>query len=130
MPHSITPDGWPRGSGYAHAVAGSGHIICLAGQIGWDPVTQQLAGDDLVTQVEQALANVVTLLRAAGAGPEHLARLTWYVTDRDAYLAASPRLGQTYRSQLGRNFPAMAVVFVAGLLEPGALVEIEATAIL
>lgn len=128
--HAITPEGWPRGAGYAHAVAGEGRILCLAGQIGWDPVTQTLAGADFITQAEQALANVAALLRAADAGPEHLARLTWYITDRAAYHNALAQLGAVYRRQLGRNFPAMAVVVVAALLEPGALVEVEATAII
>lgn len=126
---TITPEGWPRGAGYAHAVAGTGRIVCLAGQIGWDPVTHALPSD-FAAQAEQALANVAALLNAAGAGPEQLARLTWYITDRAAYLNAQEEVGEAYRRQLGRNYPAMAVVVVAALLEPGALLEIEATAIL
>jgi len=125
---SVTPAGWPRGAGYAHAMSGTGRIVCTSGQIGWDPVTLALA-DGLVPQVDRALANIAALLQAAGAGPHHLARLTWYVTDRTAWLAAQREIGEAYRRRLGRHFPAMAVVVVAGLLEEGALVEIEATAI-
>jgi enamine deaminase RidA (YjgF/YER057c/UK114 family) len=125
---SITPDGWPRGAGYAHATAASGRIVSLAGQVGWDPVTQQMA-DGFVAQTEQALANVATLLTAAGAAPQHLARMTWFITDRLAYAGALKEVGEAYRRVLGRNYPAMSVVVVAALLEPGALVEIEATAV-
>lgn len=126
----ITPDGWPRGAGYAHGVAATGRIVCTAGQIGWDPRTQKLVGTDLGEQAAQALANVAAVLAAAGASAEHLVRMTWYITDRAAYLAARPAIGAAYREHFGRHYPAMAVVIVAGLLEEGALIEIEATAVI
>jgi enamine deaminase RidA (YjgF/YER057c/UK114 family) len=126
----ITPDGWPRGSGYAHGMIARGHILCTAGQIGWDPRTCTLVSADMGAQAAQALANVAAVLEAGGALPEHLVRLTWYVTDRVAYHDARADIGRAYRDLFGRHFPAMAVVVVAALLEPGALVEIEATAVI
>ena len=126
----VTPDGWPRGAGYAHATSAHGSVVCTAGQIGWDPLTEKLVGPDFATQAAQALANVATVLLAGGALPEHLVRLTWYVTDRAAYLDARAHIGIAYRRHFDRHFPAMTVVIVAGLLEPGALVEIEATAVI
>jgi enamine deaminase RidA (YjgF/YER057c/UK114 family) len=105
-------------------------VLCTAGQIGWDPLTEKLVGADFATQASQALANVATVLRAGGARPEHLVRLTWYVTDRAAYLDARAHIGIAYRRHFDRHFPAMTVVIVAGLLEQGALVEIEATAVI
>jgi enamine deaminase RidA (YjgF/YER057c/UK114 family) len=124
------PDGWPRGSGYSHAVVAEGRAIYIAGQIGWDPVSLQLANGGLIGQTRQALQNVVAVLASAGAGPAELVRLTWFVTDRDAYLVARQAMGEVYREVIGRYFPAMSVVFVSALVEPGALVEIEATAVL
>lgn len=126
----VIPDGWPRGAGYAHASVAHGRVLCTAGQIGWDPLTEKLVGPDFATQSAQALANVATVLRAGGARPEHLVRLTWYVTDRAAYLDARAHIGIAYRRHFDRHFPAMTVVIVAGLLEQGALVEIEATAVI
>ncbi|CAN5752393.1 benzoate-CoA ligase family protein [soil metagenome] len=133
VPHgSVTihqPDGWARAVGYANAVSASGRLVCVAGQIGWDPVTSQFTADDLCGQVRQALANVVTALAAAGAKPEQITRLTWYVTDRDIYLSERKAIGEIYREIIGRHFPAMSMVVVKGLIEPDALVEIEATAV-
>ena len=129
-PAHVTPEGWPRGAGYAHGAAASGRVLCTAGQIGWDPLTEKLVSSDFATQAAQALANVATVLRAGGARPEHLVRLTWYVTDRAAYLDARAHIGSAYRRHFDRHFPAMSVVIVAGLLEAGALVEIEATAVI
>ena len=126
----IRPDGWPRGAGYADGVLASGRVLAIAGQIGWDPATQTFASDDLGEQAARALENVAAVLRAAGAGPEHLVRLTWYVTDRAEYVAARRRIGEAYRAALGRHFPAMSVVIVSGLLEERAKVEIEATAVM
>jgi enamine deaminase RidA (YjgF/YER057c/UK114 family) len=125
----LQPAGWAAPRGYANGVAASGRLVLTAGQIGWDPATCEFASDDFAAQAEQALRNVAAVLREAGAAPEHLARLTWYVTDRDAYLAATREVGRAYREVFGRHFPAMAVVVVAGLLEPRAQVEIEATAV-
>lgn len=130
MSESITPPGWPRGSGYAHGMAARGRHVFISGQIGWDPATRQLVSDDFGAQVEQALANVDAVLRAAGGGAEHLMRMTWYITDRDAYVRSSGALGAAWRARFGRHYPAMAVVVVTGLLEPGALVEIEADAVI
>lgn len=128
-PELIEPPGWPRGSGYAHGVAASGRVVCTAGQIGWDPVARKLVSDDFASQAVQALENVEAVLRTAGAWPEHVVRMTWYATDREAYIAARRAIGEAYRRLFGAHYPAMSVVFVAALLEPGALVEIEATAV-
>ena len=125
----LLPDGWPRPSGYAHGVAAAGRIIAVAGQVGWVPATAVFETDDFAGQVKQALANVRAVLREAGAEPRHVVRLTWYVTDRGAYLAARRAIGEAYRELFGRHYPAMSVVVVAGLLEERAKVEIEATAV-
>ena len=124
----LQPPGWARPRGYANGVAASGRLVFVAGQIGWD-AEQRFASDDFAAQVRQALANVVAVLACAGAKPEHLVRMTWYVTSRDEYYAALTEVGAAYRELIGRNFPAMSVVVVAGLLEPRAKVEIEATAV-
>ena len=123
------PDGWARGSGYSHAVAAEGRQIFIAGQIGWDPATMKVVPGGVVAQSRQAFANIAAVLAAAGATPANLVRLTWFITDRDAYLRERAAIGAAYREVLGRHFPAMSVVVVAGLLEPGAEVEIEATAV-
>jgi|SRR5688572_24106317 enamine deaminase RidA (YjgF/YER057c/UK114 family) len=124
------PDGWGRGSGYSHAVTAEGRIVVIAGQIGWDPVTLVLAEGGLVAQTRQALSNIATVLAAAGSAPAQLVRLTWFVTDRDAYLRDRKAIGSVYREVMGRYFPAMSVIFVSSLVEPGAVVEIEATAVI
>ena len=124
------PDNWPRGSGYSHAVVADGRQIFIAGQIGWDPVTQKIVEGGLIAQTRQALTNIVAVLEAAGATTSHLVRLTWFITDRDGYLGARDGLGAGYRDVIGRHFPAMSVVVVSALLEPGAVVEIEATAVI
>ena len=100
-PAPITPEGWPRGAGYAHGVAASGRLVSVAGQVGWDPVTTTFESDDMAVQTDRALANVVAVLAAAGARPEHVVRMTWYITDRDAYLAARLLLIQVYSEALG-----------------------------
>ena len=129
MSHSILqPDGWARPRGYANGVSARGRTIFLAGQIGWD-AQQHFVGTDLVTQAKQALQNIVAILAEDGAKPEHIVRLTWYVTDRAAYLAAGAALGAAYRDVMGRHFPAMTAVEVSSLMEADAVVEIEATAI-
>ena len=124
----LQPPGWTRPRGYANGVAATGRQVYVAGQIGWD-AGQRFASDDFAAQVRQALANVVAVLRCAGAGPEHIVRMTWYVTSRDEYNSALPGIGAAYRELIGKNFPAMSVVVVAALLEPRAKVEIEATAV-
>ena len=107
-----------------------GRVIVTAGQIGWDPLTGAFASDELADQTAQTLRNVVAVLHSAGATPGHLVRLTWYVTNRDEYLAARGAIGEHYRAIIGRHFPAMAVIFVSSLVESRAKVEIEATAII
>ena len=126
----IRPEGWPRGAGYADGVLAPGRVLAIAGQTGWDPVTHAFDSDDLGEQAARALENVVAVLRAAGAGPERLVRLTWFVTSRAEYVAARARIGEAYRAAIGRHYPAMSVVIVSGLLEERAKVEIEATAVL
>lgn len=126
----IQPEGWPRPSGYSNGVAATGRVIAIAGQIGWNPATQQFASEDFVAQVSTALENVVTVLQAAGAAPRDVVRLTWYITDRAAYVQNTARIGEVYRAVFGKNYPAMSVVVVAGLIEEKALVEIEATAVI
>jgi enamine deaminase RidA (YjgF/YER057c/UK114 family) len=124
----LQPAGWARPHGYANGIAAEGRQVFVSGQIGWDG-EQRFASDDFAAQTRQALANVVAVLACAGARPEHLVRLTWYVTSRDEYNASLAEIGAAYRELIGRNFPAMSVVIVAGLLEPRAKVEIEATAV-
>ena len=125
---TLQPPGWPRPHGYANGIAAEGRLVFTAGQIGWDE-TGAFPAEDMAGQVRQTLRNVVAVLAEAGAGPEHVTRLTWYVTDREAYLADPAGIGQAYRDIMGRHFPAMAVVVVSALLEPSAKVEIEATAV-
>jgi len=125
---ALQPPGWPRARGYAHGIEASGRLVFTAGQIGWGP-DGGFGASDLAGQVRQALANVVAVLAEAGAGPEHVVRLTWYVVDREEYLASQKEIGAAYREVMGRHFPAMAVVVVAGLVEADARVEIEATAV-
>jgi enamine deaminase RidA (YjgF/YER057c/UK114 family) len=127
---TVQPSTWPRPSGYSNAIVAEGRIVAVAGQIGWNPETRTLAAADFAGQSRQALTNIVTLLQAAGALPSDVVRLTWYITDRDAYLASARELGEIYRDLFDGHYPAMSVVVVAGLLEPDALVEIEATAIM
>ena len=125
----LQPPGWSRPRGYANGIAAQGRLVFVAGQIGWD-AEQRFVSDGFAAQVRQALANVVAVLACAGARPEHLVRMTWYVTSRDEYNASLAEIGAAWRELIGRNFPAMSVVVVAGLLEPRAKVEIEATAVI
>ena len=129
MTHRVLqPDGWPRPSGYANGVAATGMQVFVAGQIGWD-AEQRMAVGDFVAQARQALRNIVAVLDEAGARPEHIVRLTWYVTDAARYRAEAAALGAVYREVIGRHYPAMTAIAVAALIEPDALVEIEATAV-
>jgi enamine deaminase RidA (YjgF/YER057c/UK114 family) len=125
----LQPAGWALPKGYSNGMAAQGRLVFTAGQIGWNPETCQFETDDFVAQTTQALKNVVAVLRAAGAEPRHLVRLTWYITDKTAYLAHQKEIGRAYREEIGKHFPAMTVVVVAGLLEDRAKVEIEATAV-
>ena len=123
------PDGWDRPIGYANAVSATGRIVFVAGQVGWNPKTSAFESHDLPGQIRQARSNVVAALAAAGARPDQITRMTWYITARDLYLAARGAIGERYRDIVGRHFPAMSMVVVKELIEPGALVEIEATAV-
>jgi len=126
---TLRPAGWAAPQGYADGIAASGRVVFVAGQVGWDPATGAFADDDLAAQVAQALANVVAVLRTAGAEPQHVARLTWYVTDRAEYVAARRAIGIAYRAVMGNHYPAMTLLVVHSLLEERAKVEIEATAV-
>ncbi|HEX8393230.1 MAG TPA: RidA family protein [Longimicrobium sp.] len=125
----LQPEEWGPPRGYVNGMEAEGRTIFVAGQIGWNPATCEFETDDFIGQVDQALRNIVTVLAQAGARPEHVTRLTWYITDRAAYMENTRALGRVYRELFGRHFPAMAVVIVAGLLEERAKVEIEATAV-
>jgi enamine deaminase RidA (YjgF/YER057c/UK114 family) len=124
----LQPPGWPRPRGYSNGVAAeAGTLVFVAGQIGWDE-SGEFPADDLAGQVRQTLRNVIAVLAEAGGRPEHITRLTWYVTDRDEYVAAAREIGAVYRELMGGHYPAMAVVQVVALIESRARVEIEATA--
>jgi enamine deaminase RidA (YjgF/YER057c/UK114 family) len=124
----LQPKNWITPQGYANGVVAEGRQVFIAGQIGWDEQAR-LVSDDFVIQVERALSNVIRILAEAGGMPQHLTRLTWYVTDKAVYVARRNEVGDAYRRVLGRHFPAMTLVVVAALLEEGAVVEIEATAV-
>jgi enamine deaminase RidA (YjgF/YER057c/UK114 family) len=124
----LQPPGWPRPKGYSNGIAASGRTIWTAGVIGWDE-TETLVSETLSGQFEQILKNTLAVLAEAGAGPDHVVRMTWYVTDRDDYVASLKEIGTAWRAHMGRNYPAMAVVAVAGLVEQGAKIEIETTAV-
>lgn len=128
-PRILRPEGWPRPSGYSDGLVTRGRLVVLAGQIGWNPVTAVFESDDMSAQVGQALRNIVALLKEAGAEPRHLVRLTWFITDREAYISARREIGAAYREVIGANYPPMSVVVVSGLIEERAKVEIEATAV-
>ena len=128
-PETIEPEGWAAPIGYANGVSAEGRIIVTAGQVGWNPATSRFESDDLAVQAKQALRNVADVLRAGGAEPRQLVRLTWYIISRDEYMGARAAIGAAYREIIGKHYPAMSVVVVAGLLEPRAKVEIEATAV-
>ena len=125
----LQPEGWVRPVGYANGIAATGRQIFVAGQIGWNPTTCQIETDDFAAQTAQALRNIVDILREAGAEPRHIVRMTWYITDKQAYLAGRKEIGAAWREVMGRHFPAMAVVVVSELIEDRAKVEIEATAV-
>lgn len=126
----LLPKGWAAPSGYSHALSVSGRIIVIAGQIGWNPETGEFETDDFTEQVRQALSNVVAVLAEAGAAPNRLVRLTWFITDRDAYLGARREIGTVYREVIGKHYPPMSIVVVSALIEERAKVEIEATAVI
>ena len=125
----LRPPGWPRPKGYSNGVVASGRMVFLAGMVGWNE-HEAFDSDDIAGQARRALANIVTLLGEAGGGPDHIVRMTWFVADRDEYRARRKDLGRAYREIIGLHYPAMTVVEVAGFVEDGARVEIEATAVI
>jgi enamine deaminase RidA (YjgF/YER057c/UK114 family) len=125
----LHPADWVPAKGYSNGVAADGRQVFIAGQIGWN-ARAEFETDDFVAQVEQALSNVMQVLRQAGGDACHLVRLNWYLTDKAEYVARQKDIGAVYRRVIGRNFPAMTLLIVAGLLEPRAKVEIEATAVI
>lgn len=124
----LQPDGWSKPKGYANGIAAQGRFVFTAGVVGWNS-KQEFERTDFAGQFEQALANTVAILAEGGAAPEHIVRMTCYVTDKKQYLAALKEIGQTWRDLLGRVFPCMAVVQVVALVEDAALIEIETTAV-
>ena len=124
----LHPKNWTPTSGYSNGVAAEGRQVFVAGQVGWN-ARQEIVSDDFVAQVEQALQNIVEILAEAEARPEDLVRITWYITDKQEYLARSAEVGQVYRRVIGLHFPAMTLVQVVALVEDRAKVEIEATAV-
>lgn len=128
MHDTLQPAGWMRPKGYANGIAAKGRTVFTAGVIGWT-AEEKIETLDFVEQFRQVLVNTLAILGEGGAGPEHIVRMTWYITDRDEYLAAGRELGAIYRELIGRNFPTMAVIIVAGLIERAAKLEIETTAV-
>ncbi|MFD1892117.1 RidA family protein [Ottowia beijingensis] len=129
MTHQVLhPAGWVPAKGYANGIAARGTQVFVGGQIGWN-AQQQFETDDFIAQTRQTLQNVMAVLKEAGAGPEHMVRMTWYVIDRDEYNARLKELGAVYREVIGKHFPAMTCVAVAALMESRAKVEIEVTAV-
>ena len=129
MNRALLPEGWPRPKGYSNGVAAEGRMVFVAGQIGWTPEGVFPDGG-FVAQVRQTLVNTLAVLAEAGAGPEHVVRMTWYVVDKGEYLSALREIGAIWRALMGPHYPAMAVVEVKGLIEDAARVEIESTAVI
>lgn len=124
---ALLPPGWPRPKGYSNGISARGRMIFTAGVVGWDE-REHFVGESLADQFRQVLLNTLAILSEDGAGPEHVVRMTWYVTDRDDYVRNIREIGAIYRELMGKHYPAMAVVQVAGLVEPDARIEIETTA--
>lgn len=124
----LQPPGWPRPRGYANGIAASGRMVFTGGVVGWN-AEERFAAADFAGQFRQVALNTLAILAEAGAAPDHIVRMTWYVVSREEYLGAVKEVGATYRELFGRNFPAMAVVEVSGLVEPAARLEIETTAV-
>jgi enamine deaminase RidA (YjgF/YER057c/UK114 family) len=125
----LHPSHWKRAKGYANGVVAEGRTVFVAGQVGWN-ADQQFESQDFVAQTRQALENIVAVVREAGGKPEHITRLTWFITDKREYVSRLHEVGEAYRAVMGRHFPAMTMVQVAALVEDGARVEIEASAVL
>ena len=124
----LQPSGWMKPKGYANGIAAEGRLVFVAGQVGWDE-TGTFRTHDFIGQVRQCLENTLAVLAEAGAGPEHVVRMTWYITDREEYLTNTESMGWVYRALMGRHFPTMTMVEVAALIESEAKVEIETTAV-
>ena len=125
----LQPPDWAEPKGYANGILARGALLFVGGQIGWN-AAQQFESDDFVAQTRQTLQNIAAVLKAGGAGPEHMVRMTWYIVDRVEYNARLKEIGGVYREVMGRNFPAMTCVQVAALMESRAKIEIEVTAVL
>ena len=125
---TLLPPGWPRPKGYANGISAEGRLVVTAGVIGWNE-REEIVANDLPGQFRQVLHNMLAILAEDGAGPEHIVRMTWYVTDLDAYRNSLAEIGAAWRELIGRNFPCMAVVGVTGLVEPAAKIEIETLAV-
>jgi len=129
-PHQVLhPRHWKRAKGYANGIAAEGRVVFVAGQVGWN-ADQKFESQDFVAQTRQALQNIVAVLREAGGAPEHITRLTWFITDKKEYLSRLAEVGDAYRSVMGTHFPAMTMVQVVALVEDEAKVEIEASAVM
>lgn len=124
----LQPPGWAKPKGYSNGIVANGRMVFVAGQVGWN-AKEKLASGDFVGQARQALSNIVAILAEGGAKPEHIVRMTWYVGDRREYLASAKELGAAYREIIGRHFPVMTAIQVAGFVEDGAKLEIEVTAV-
>lgn len=126
---TLLPPGWPRPKGYSNGIAAEGRFVFVAGEVGWNPLTEKFEAKDFIGQFRQTLQNIVAILAEAGARPEHIVRMTWYVTDKREYLANLAAVGEAWRAIMGRVFPCMAAIEVKGLMEPEAKIEIETTAV-
>ena len=126
---TLQPPGWPRPKGYSNGIAAKGEMIFVAGQIGWDE-SETIVSDAFADQFRQVLLNTLAVLKEAGAGPEHIVRMTGFVTSREEYLAAARDIGAIWKRLIGKHYPVMAFVEVAALIEPRAKIEIETTAVI
>ncbi len=125
----LQPDGWPRPKGYSNGIAAEGHLVFVSGQVGWT-AEEKFEAKDFPGQFRQSLENVLAVLAEAGAGPEHIVRMTWFMTDKREYLDSLPEVGAIYRELMGRRFPTMSVIEVSALIEDQAKIEIETTAVI
>lgn len=126
---TLQPQGWPRPRGYSNGIEAEGRMVFVAGQIGWDE-TGKFKTSSFAGQFRQALVNTLAVLKEASAGPEHITRMTWFITSRDEYAGSLAELGAAWKDLMGRNYPTMSVIIVSGLVEPEAKIEIETTAVL
>jgi len=125
----INPPGWTRPKGYSNGIVANGRMVFIAGQVGWNE-KEVFETDDFTAQVKQALNNITAIVKEAGGKPEHIVRMTWFIASREEYMACQSALGKAYREVIGRHYPVMSVVEVSAFIEPGAKVEIEATAVI